>query len=383
MKRTMTRWFTILVLSLFILSGCSSNTTSPATSPAPTDVTTILTDNPEHQESDDNTTEEVGTAPLSDTVVDQQPDLPQTQNTSQAQQSSQLPASTKSFNLSEVPEFSGSAYIAVNDNSPYFTDSDITTNSFETYSPLDSLGRCGVTYACVGQDIMPTEERGSIGQVKPTGWHTVKYDCVDGKYLYNRCHLIGFQLTGENANEENLITGTRYLNIEGMLPFENMVADYVKETGNHVLYRVTPIYEGANLLAAGVLMEGYSVEDQGGGVTFCVFAYNAQPGVKINYANGESELESGAVPTQPNPQQEKPATPVAPNKPTENTPTSNPQQNTPQNQCDYVLNTNTKKFHLPSCSSADDIKATNRQEYSGNREDLIAQGYVPCKRCDP
>lgn len=383
MKKTMTRWFTILVLALFILSGCSSNTASPATSPAPTDVTTILTDNPEHQESDDNITEEVGTAPLSETVVDQQPDLPQTQNTSQAQQSSQLPASTKSFNLSEVPEFSGNAYIAVNDNSPYFTDSDITTNSFETYSPLDSLGRCGVTYACVGQDIMPTEERGSIGQVKPTGWHTVKYDCVDGKYLYNRCHLIGFQLTGENANEENLITGTRYLNIEGMLPFENMVADYVKETGNHVLYRVTPIYEGSNLLAAGVLMEGYSVEDQGDGVTFCVFAYNAQPGVKINYANGESELESGAVPTQPNPQQEKPATPVVPSKPTENTPTSNPQQNTPQNQCDYVLNTNTKKFHLPSCSSADDIKATNRQEYSGNREDLIAQGYVPCKRCDP
>ena len=173
-----------------------------------------------------------------------------------------------------------------------------------------------------------------------------------------------------------MITGTRYLNIEGMLPFENMVADYVKETNNHVLYRVTPIYEEDNLLADGVLMEGYSNEDKGNGVTFCVFAYNAQPGVKINYATGESELESETINTQPKPQSEKPAT-------TENTPAPEPQQSVPQSQCDYVLNTNTKKFHLPSCSSADDIKATNRQEYSGNRDDLIAQGYVPCKRCDP
>lgn len=383
MKNTMTRRLAVLVLFLFILSGCSSNSSSPATSPAPTDETTVLADNHTYQESDETTAKELGTGQLSDTVLVQQPNLPQAQSTPQTQQSSQLPTSTTNLSLSEVPEFSGNAYFAVNGNSPYFTDSDITNNSFETYSPLDSLGRCGVTYACVGQDIMPTEERGSIGQVKPTGWHTVKYDCVDGKYLYNRCHLIGFQLTGENANEENLITGTRYLNIEGMLPFENMVADYVKETGNHVLYRVTPIYEGANLLAAGVLMEGYSVEDRGDGVTFCVFAYNAQPGVKINYANGESELESGTVSTQPNPQQEKPVTPIAPSKPAENAPTSNPQQNTPQNQCDYVLNTNTKKFHLPSCSSADDIKTTNRQEYHGSKDDLIAQGYVPCKRCDP
>ena len=157
------------------------------------------------------------------------------------------------FDLSEVPAYNGEPYVSINGNMPYFTDNDLTTTSFETYSSLDDLGRCGVTYACVGQDIMPKEERGSIGQVKPTGWHTVKYDCVDGKYLYNRCHLIGYQLTGENANEENLITGTRYLNIEGMLPFENMVADFVQETNNHVLYRVTPIFEGENLLANGVL----------------------------------------------------------------------------------------------------------------------------------
>lgn len=203
------------------------------------------------------------------------------------------------FALSEVPAYNGEPYVAINGNTPYFTDDDLTTTSFETYSPLDDLGRCGVTYACVGQDIMPTEERGSIGQVKPTGWHTVKYDCVDGKYLYNRCHLIGFQLTGENANEENLITGTRYLNIEGMLPFENMVADYVQETNNHVLYRVTPIFEGENLLASGVLMEGYSVEDEGAEICFCVYAYNVQPSVTINYATGDSALDGASSTSEP------------------------------------------------------------------------------------
>ena len=166
----------------------------------------------------------------------------------------------------------------------------MTATSFEEYSDLDNLGRCGVAMASVGQDIMPTEERGSIGQIKPAGWHTVKYDCVDGKYLYNRCHLLGYQLTGENANERNLITGTRYLNVDGMLPFENMVADYVMETGNHVMYRVTPIYTGNNLVADGVLMEGYSVEDQGEGITFCVYVYNVQPGVRIDYATGDSSL---------------------------------------------------------------------------------------------
>ena len=166
----------------------------------------------------------------------------------------------------------------------------LTTTSFESYSELDSLGRCGVAYACASTDTMPTEERGTIGQIKPTGWHTVKYDCVDGKYLYNRCHLIGYQLTGENANTKNLITGTRYLNVEGMLPFENMVAEYVEETGNHVMYRVTPHFEGTNLLASGVQMEAYSVEDDGEGVCFNVYVYNAQPGITIDYKNGDSRL---------------------------------------------------------------------------------------------
>ena len=190
--------------------------------------------------------------------------------------------------IEEIPEFSDAAYVAVNDNIPFFMPEEITTESFEEYAELDELGRCGVTMACIGIDIMPTEERGDIGSVKPTGWHSVKYDIVEGKYLYNRCHLIGFQLAGENANKRNLITGTRYLNIEGMLPFENLVADYVQETENHVLYRVTPIFEGDNLVAHGVLMEGYSVEDEGEGVCFCVYAYNAQPGITIDYATGES-----------------------------------------------------------------------------------------------
>ena len=186
---------------------------------------------------------------------------------------------------------SGEAYVGVNGNVPEFTDADMTTDSFETYSDLDELGRCGVAYACVGRDLMPTEKRGKIGSVKPSGWHSVKYDFVDGKYLYNRCHLIGYQLTAENANKKNLITGTRYMNTVGMLPFENMVADYIKETDNHVLYRVTPIFEGNNLVAYGVKMEALSVEDNGDGVSYNVFVYNVQPGVVINYENGDSYEE--------------------------------------------------------------------------------------------
>ena len=193
--------------------------------------------------------------------------------------------------VEEIPEFSGEAYVAVNGNVPFFLAEEITDESYEYYSDLDALGRCGVTMACIGVDIMPTEDRGEIGSVKPSGWQSVKYDCVEGKYLYNRCHLIGFQLAGENANKKNLITGTRYLNIEGMLPFENLVADYVQETKNHVLYRVTPLFEEDHLVAHGVLMEGYSVEDEGEGVQFCVYAYNVQPGVIIDYTTGESREE--------------------------------------------------------------------------------------------
>ncbi len=207
--------------------------------------------------------------------------------------------------LDAIPAYDGKAYVAVNNNEPFFTDSDMTTTAFENYSDLDSLGRCGVAYANICKDIMPTEERGKIGMIKPSGWHTVKYDVIKDRYLYNCCHLIGYQLAGENANPKNLITGTRYLNVEGMLPFENLVADYVNNTGNHVLYRVTPMFSGSNLVANGVLIEAKSVEDNGGGILFNVYCYNVQPGVGINYENGDSWLD-GTTPQKQSAQTDTP-----------------------------------------------------------------------------
>lgn len=194
----------------------------------------------------------------------------------------------EAFASETIPEYSGNPYVELNGNLPYFTDEELSTTAFELYSELDSLGRCGAGYANICKEIMPTEERGSIGMVKPTGWHTVKYDCIADRYLYNRCHLIGYQLAGENANEKNLITGTRYLNVDGMLPFENEVADYVNDTDNHVLYRVTPVFSGDNLLASGVIIEAKSVEDNGAGVQFNVYCYNVQPGISIDYIDGQS-----------------------------------------------------------------------------------------------
>ena len=267
-------------------------------------------------------------------------------------------ASAVSVSLEEVPAYSGSPYVELDGNQPGFSLEERTTDSFETYSTLDALGRCGPAYACIGQDLMPTEDRESISSVRPTGWVQAEYDFVDGGSLYNRCHLIGFQLTGENANEENLITGTRYMNVEGMLPFENMVADYIKETGNHVLYRAAPIFEGENLVASGVVMEALSVEDEGEGVCFHVYVYNVQPGVEIDYATGES-WESGD--------------PAA----------SAPESQTEQQEADYVLNTSSKKFHRSDCSSVGSMSEKNRQEYHGTREELIAQGYEPCGSCHP
>lgn len=197
---------------------------------------------------------------------------------------------TTSYDLTTIPKYVDQPYVVLNDNKPVFGEEDYDCDAYEMYSELDYLGRCGPAFAKVGIETMPIEERGEIGQVKPTGWQTVKYDVVEGKYLYNRCHLIGFQLTGENANKGNLITGTRYMNVDGMLPFENMVADYVQETQNHVLYRVTPIFEGENLVASGVQIEAKSVEDDGQGICFNVYVYNVQPGVTIDYSNGESKL---------------------------------------------------------------------------------------------
>lgn len=292
------------------------------------------------------------------------------------------------FNAADVPAYSGEPYTAVNNNEPYFTSDNLTTEAFENYSELDALGRCGVAYANVCLETMPTEKRGSISEVKPTGWHSVKYDNVDGKSLYNRCHLIGYQLTAENANQQNLITGTRYLNVDGMLPFENMVADYVKETDNHVLYRVTPIFTGDNLVADGVLMEGYSVEDEGDGICFCVYAYNVQPGITIDYATGDSWLSSEKGNSDSSSGGNSAVSQSAADK-------SGTQQAVVQTESvketsapvstgkEYILNTNTKKFHYPSCSSLKQMKASNKKEYTGSRDDLIAQGYDPCKKCNP
>ena len=265
---------------------------------------------------------------------------------------------SKPISLDSIPAYSGKAFVNINNGNPGFSKSDLRTKSYEYYSPLDRLGRCGVVHACIGRDIMPTEDRGSIGMVKPTGWHTVKYDCVDGKYLYNRCHLIGFQLTGENANEENLITGTRYMNVTGMLPFENMVADYVKETGNHVMYRVTPLYKGNNLLAHGVQMEAYSVEDDGDGICFNVFVYNVQPQITIDYATGESSYNGSAV--EPDDDDDYQTQSVS-----------------------YILNKNTKKIHLPSCYSVDQMKESNKEYYTGDIDDLLGRGYSRCGNCNP
>ena len=295
----------------------------------------------------------------------------------------------QTLSVDEIPAYSGQAAIEINQNVPGFTESDYTTEAFEQYSPLDGLGRCGIAYACVGEEIMPTEERGAIGMVKPSGWHTVKYDFVDGKYLYNRCHLIAYMLSGENANTENLITGTRYMNTEGMLPYENQVADYVHDTGNHVLYRVTPLYEGDNLVASGVEIEASSVEDKGKSLSFHVYCYNVQPGVTIDYATGDSVLAEDLATE--NVQETAQETSVADGKQSSENAVAAVQEETSAEQDgghakeeqDYVLNKNTKKFHYPWCSSADDIKKKNRKDFTGTREEVISQGYVPCKRCNP
>lgn len=230
----------------------------------------------------------IGTDSLPDIENSQSSTQKQTSNNSDSQEISAEDINASVFSLDSIPEYSGEPFVTVNDNIPYFSEDDLTVDSFEYYSDLDDLGRCGVTYACISQDLMPTEKRGDISSVKPTGWVQHKYDFVDGKMLYNRCHLIGFQLAGENANSKNLVTGTRYMNVTGMLPFENMVADYVKETDEHVLYRVTPIFDGDNLVCNGVLMEAESVEDEGESVLYNVFVYNVQPGIEIDYATGEN-----------------------------------------------------------------------------------------------
>lgn len=264
------------------------------------------------------------------------------------------------YDLSNIPDYDGKAYVELNGNVPEFSKSEKTySESFEEYGKLDSLGRCTYAVSCIGKDLMPTEKRGSIGSVKPSGWHISKYDFVDGKYLYNRCHLIGYQLTAENANERNLITGTRYLNIEGMLPFENDVADYIEITNNHVYYKVTPIFEGNNLVANGVQMQAYSVEDNGQGISFNVYCYNVQPGVAIDYATGDNQAvtsSSASVTSTSSDEADKKT---------------------------YIVNTKTKKFHNPDCDGVKKMSSSNKKKYKGTRDSLISNGYSPCQKCNP
>ncbi len=279
-------------------------------------------------------------------------------------------AAPGTFDPAAVPAYAGSAWVEINGGEPFFTEAELTPEAFERYAPLDALGRCGPAYACVGPELMPTEPREPIGMIRPSGWHTVRYDdLVDGKYLYNRCHLLGYQLTGENGNPENLITGTRYLNIQGMRPFENQVAGYIRRTGNHVLYRVTPVFHGDDLLCSGVLMEARSVEDGGAGVCFCVYAYNVQPFIAIDYATGDSARADENAPS--------------PSAAPEPSPTPSPSPIIQPLMADYVANTSSMRFHLPTCPGVATMKEKNKLCYVGDREGLIEQGYTPCGQCKP
>lgn len=374
-KRLITQLSLWLAL-LLTFTGCAESTVTPQDNTYA--IEQLATIPSELLEASENTASE----PESGQTLESSSD---TQESQQVVSATDVPAGegTSAFFLREILAYSGTPYTEVNGNQPYFTEEELTTQSFETYSELDSLGRCGMAYANVGQDLMPTEPRGEIGAVKPSGWHLVKYDNVDGKYLYNRCHLIAYMLAAENANPQNLITGTRYLNVQGMLPFETKVCDYVKNTGNHVLYRVTPIFDGDNLLADGVLMEAYSVEDAGEGICFCVFAYNVQPGIGIDYATGDNWAESSGTyqSTEASVAEETPV----PQPETDTVVQITPESSAPQESqgITYVLNTNTMKFHYPTCSSVDDMKEKNKQIYTGSREEVINMGYIPCKRCNP
>lgn len=300
-----------------------------------------------------------------------------------AENSVQTEIPSASLTAKDIPKYSGDLSIVINDNYPEFYVQDLTLQEYASYSEFDKLGRSGVAMACIGSKSMPTSQRGEIGDIKPSGWHTVRYDdIIEDRYLYNRCHLIAYQLGGENANPQNLITGTRYFNVEGMLSFESQVAEYVKGTKNHVLYRVTPIYEGNNLVALGTQIEAYSVEDLGKGICFNVFVYNVQPGIIINYKDGTSKADPSFVP----PVDVAAAAASGLVALTETTPEDAADNQTrlpTAEEPTYILNTNTHKFHYPWCSSVSDMKEKNKREFFGTREEAIAEGYEPCKRCKP
>lgn len=330
----MRKFLICLLTATYLLSGCSNHSiTGPG---MPTDKTS------QFHEAIERVAESLATA--------------------ESSQSQERISTFTTWNGQEtVPVYSGEPYAELNGNIPYFTDREKTEDVFEHYSDLDTLGRCGAAYANICKELMPTEKRGEIGMIKPTGWHTVRYDdIISDKYLYNRCHLIGFQLAGENANEKNLATGTRYMNVDGMLPFENMIADYVKETDNHVLYRVTPIFVGDDLVCRGVEMEAYSVEDNGEGTSFHVFVYNIQPGIEIDYATGGSWVANSMADI-----------------------VDDTEEHAQYATTLYVINAKTRKFHFPDCDSVGKISKQNKKERETDRTELIAEGYTPCGSCKP
>ena len=357
-----------LLLSIALATGCSASTAgneAPPGEPTPELASTGTPDGPQEPQS----------APAEDT----------NQQETEAVGENRPVTDDGVLSYRDVPAFEGNPYVYVNDGEPTFTDEQRAAEpGHEHYGELDELGRCTAAFAVVGPETQPTEKRGSIGEIRPSGWQMAKYDFVEGKYLFNRCHLLGYQLTGENANPQNLITGTRYLNIQGMLPFENAVADYVDATGNHVLMAVTPIFEGSELVARGVHMMAESVEDGGEGVAFNVFCYNVQPGVVIDYGTGASMLEEDATPLP-----DVSGAESAPDAASEGAGAREASEkgatgsDEGKGVAEYVLNTNSRKFHLPSCSSVGQMSPKNREDVEDTRESLIANGYDPCKRCNP
>ncbi len=333
-------WTTIALALSLALFLCACNFTNPFTPAAP-----------QKQEQSESASSQETPQPQDAT---QEAEEPSTENPRSGDGSVEKVASPP-VTSADMPAYTGSPFDVVNGNNTFFTEEDRVLDPLESYSPLDSLGRCGSAFALIGPETLPTMERGSIAEIKPVGWQNNLYDFIDGGYLYNRCHLVGYQLTSENANANNLITGTRYLNVQGMEPFEFLVRNYVTDTQNHVLYRATPLFTGNNLVADGVLIEAESIEDSGEGISFCVWCFNVQPGVIIDYATGANESD-GTVTTE---------------------------STIDVTQFDYIININSGKFHYPNCESVATISEKNMRGYNGTREELIDLGFEPCGSCKP
>ena len=360
--KTASRILSVLLLLSVLLTGCSVSSTEIESTTTTAAISTT---------SETQTTTEATTTTTTTTTMFDDPDVEHTSKYASASDiaSNGSDSSVKVLKRTSLPKYAGKPYVVINNNEPGFTSSEKNNSSaFENYSELDSLGRCGAAFANICREIMPTEKRGAIGMIKPSGWHTVKYDNVDGKYLYNRCHLIGYQLSAENANVRNLITGTRYMNIHGMLPFENMVADYVKETGNHVLYRSTPVFVNDELVARGVQIEAYSVEDDGDGICFNVYCFNTQPDITIDYSTGASQLTSSITTTA------KQTTRATTKTTTKTTTKAENYGGESNSQTVYITNTGTM-YHRDGC------QYLRKSQIPISLADAKAQGYTPCSRC--